>query len=90
MKVLTKRFTNVEAEVLFRKVVAKLQSLNDADPLKECLIFDKRINYVAFRSVAFALVAKSRSMTVDELASFILPSVVELHGERNAAAKDAV
>ena len=79
LKVLTRRFNSVEVESIFRKTIAKLQSLEDTDPLKECLFFDKRINYVAFRSISFGMIAKGRSMTVDDLASFILPNVMELH-----------
>lgn len=83
LKVLTRRFSSVEVESIFRKTVAKLQSLDDCDPLKECLFFGKRINYVAFRCISFAMVANGRSMTVDDFSSFILPNVMELHGSKS-------
>lgn len=78
LKVLTRRFTSVQAENIFRKSVAKLQSLEDGNPLKDCLFYDKRINFLAFRSIAVVMLAKERSMTLDEFMGHILPNIVEL------------
>ncbi len=71
LNLLTKRFTAFEAELLFKKVIAKGLSLEEGNPLFEGIIGEKRINYLVFRSIAIGLIARQRSSTVDELLSVL-------------------
>lgn len=78
LKFLTRRFTTVDVENIFRKAIAKIQSLAEDDPLKKAVFFNKRINFIAFRSVAVGALAFGRSMTVDDLMGHVLLHYMEL------------
>lgn len=65
--VATTKFTTLDAEIVFRKTLAKVESLGASSPLAAGVIFGKRITFPVFQQVAVPLTAQTRRCLIDDL-----------------------
>jgi hypothetical protein len=68
----TKKFTILDADAIFKKVIAKALSAPKTSQLGQGVFFDKRINFYVFRTEAIPKIASARGgMSVSQLITFL-------------------
>lgn len=79
---LSKKFTTVDVDIIFRKTIANILAGPEESPLRNGVIFEKRINYEVFRSEFIGSVAKMRNLTLDDLLELLKQNYIALNRKR--------
>jgi hypothetical protein len=70
-RLLSKKFTIVDSELAFRKIIALVNARPLSDALQEGVIFGKRITFDVFKVDAVGVLSKEKNIHVIELRSII-------------------
>ena len=65
--ILDKNLTHVDCEILFEKVIAEVSTLDSGDPLHQCIIFGKRIEFPVFFMLLLPEVAELKQVSVQQI-----------------------
>ena len=77
-----RKFTSTDAEMVFRRSIAKVEALPEGNALKAGVIFGKRVNYDVFREVVIGATAHARATALDDIV-LILRDNLEKYVKRN-------
>lgn len=83
---LSKKFTAVDVDIIFRKSIAKILSSPDDNPLREGVVFEKRVTYPVFRSEIVGQAAHKRNMTLDDFLELLKKNYIETRRVRTSEA----
>jgi hypothetical protein len=75
---LSKKFTTVDVDTVFRKAVAKVMSSEEDNPLREGVIFEKRMTYPVFRAEVVGPAAKKRGITLDQFLEMLKTNYITI------------
>lgn len=77
--VLSKKFTAVDIDIIFRKAVAKILASADDNPLRDGVIFEKRVTYPVFRAEIVGQAAHTRGMTLDAFLDLLKKNYIAIN-----------
>jgi hypothetical protein len=75
----TTKFTTLDVEVIFRKTLAKVESLDPGNHLASGVIFGKRFTFPVFQQIAVPLVAQTRRCIIDDLVALFKIHLEKAH-----------
>jgi hypothetical protein len=75
---LSKNFTTLDVDTVFRKAIAKVMSSEEDNPLRAGVFFEKRMNYTVFRAEVIGPAAHKRNLTLDKFLELLKTNYIAI------------